>query len=261
MSTFRPTYITQLDGSRCANANCGCVGGAIAAARDWLGAKTGSAPAIRNEIGLFCPGTTNAQNDVAIKALYDTSMRRVYGISFDTFVDGIVAGSGVKFIIKYSAVKGTPYDGNPNFYGNHEIYANELRWNATLEREELLVYDPLANGRFAGCPKGPQWWPLSLVQKGVDALGVVDASFTRDTTSATRKVLYAGAAFRAKPTTASSSLGTLPRGAMVVVRTPVGGSEWLVNGHTGNLWFPATWNGKSGYIAYGWLRGPSGALS
>lgn len=257
---YRPPYATQLDGSRCASANCTPTSHGRAVARDWLGVKNGVASVIRNQVNLFCPGLTNGQCDRAIGALYGTAMDTKYGISFDTWVNGIVAGRGSCLIIKYSVVHGTPYDANPYFSGNHDIYVNELRWNAALSREEVLVYDPLANGRFRGCPNGSQWWPLSLVKKGVDALGVVDCSFTRDTVGNSRKVLYSGAAFRAKATVASANLLTFPRGAMITLTAKhVTGGGWTVNGKYGNLWRPCSYAGKSGFIAEGWLQGPTGA--
>lgn len=257
---YRPTFATQLDGSRCANANCTPTSHGRAVQRDWLGVKNGSASAIRNKVGLFCPGLTNGQCDRAIGALYGTAMQTLYGISWDAWVNGVFAGKASCIIIKYSVAHGTPYDANPNFSGNHDIYVNEGRFNAALGREEMLVYDPLANGRFAGCPNGPQWWPLSLIQKGVDALGVVDCSFTRDTVSNVHRVLYSGAAFRAKPTVASASLLTFPKGALITATgAHVKGTRWTVNGKDGWWWVPCTYSGKSGYISEGWIQGPTGA--
>ena len=51
-----------------------------------------------------------------------------------------------------------------SFRGNHAVYLRA----ATLvdEARKVPAYDPLADGRFKGCPNGRRLWPFWLVQSG-----------------------------------------------------------------------------------------------
>jgi hypothetical protein len=60
----------------------------------------------------------------------------------------------LSFSISYAVVSGTPYDGSPGFRGYHQVILSGGR-----------VYDPLADGRRAGIPKGPQRWPKDLLRR------------------------------------------------------------------------------------------------
>jgi len=137
---------------------------------------------IRNRIGVFCPGTSLAQNEAAVLPLYRVDMWPRYNIPWSSFVSLIVSGRGAAGLILYSVIAPTKFDGSPGFVGRHAIYINERR----ASDGAFLVYDPLADGRRAGIPKGPQWWPASLLKRAFGAFpgvddGHVSASYTRDT--------------------------------------------------------------------------------
>lgn len=187
--TYRPTFRKQGDGSRCAWTNCGCASHAMAADRDRRGVDPGTAygwlPSpveIRNKIAVFCPGTTLEQNKAALLPLYKVTMDPRYKVPWDTFRSLIVSGRGAVVCISYSVISGTSVDGSPGFTGNHAIYVNERRDSDGA----YFVYDPLADGRRTGIPKGPQWWSGSLLKRAAGAFsgsayGYVTASYTRDT--------------------------------------------------------------------------------
>ena len=129
-----------------------------------------------------CGGTTLQQNDNAATHLYLANMAVRYGVPWNTFRSFIIAGRGAIVQISYSVIHGTKYDASPNFYGAHAIYVNERR----ASDGAYLVYDPLADGRRSYIPRGPQWWPGTLLQRAAYAMpgtatGCINASFTIDT--------------------------------------------------------------------------------
>jgi hypothetical protein len=137
---------------------------------------------IRNRIGGGCDGTDLNENDLAVQHLYGVNMWVRYDVPWTTFRSLIISGRGAVVQIDYGIIAPTKYDASPGFYGNHAIYVNERRSSDGA----YLVYDPLADGRRKGIPKGPQWWPATLLQRAAYAMpgtdsGAVNASFTRDT--------------------------------------------------------------------------------
>jgi hypothetical protein len=188
--TYRPTFRKQGDGSRCQWQNCGPASQAMAAQRHRKGIDPKNVhgwppmPAeIRNQVSPHSCGATNMNElDVAAMHLYGVDMLVRYGIPWASFQSLIISGRGAIVQISYSVIHGTKYDACPTFRGNHGIYVNERR----ASDGAFLVYDPLADGRRAGIPKGPQWWPASLLKAAAYAMpgtaaGLVNASFTRDT--------------------------------------------------------------------------------
>jgi len=187
--TYRPTFRKQGDGSRCAWWNCNPASHAMASQRHRRGVDPKNhhswppMPAeIRNQIGGGCDGTSLNENDRAVIHLYAVDMAIRYNIPWASFQSLIISGRGAVVSIRYSVIAPTKYDASPGFTGNHAIYVNERR----ASDGAYLVYDPLADGRRAGIPKGPQWWPASLLKAAAYAYpgtnsGCVHASFTRDT--------------------------------------------------------------------------------
>ena len=186
--TYQPTFRKQADGSRCQWQNCNCASSAMATDRHRLGVDpvlpTGWLPMpaeIRQKISTaICRGTSHNENRDACKALYGVTLEPRYDVPWATFQSLIISGRGAATSIRYSVIHGTKYDACPTFYGGHDIYVNERR----ASDGAYLVSDPLADGRRAGIPKGPQWWPGSLLKAAAAAwtgAGLVDAMFTRDT--------------------------------------------------------------------------------
>jgi len=187
---YRPTFRKQGDGSRCQWSNCNCASHAMAADRHRKGVDPKNShgwlpmPAeIRNRISpSSCGGTSLNQNDSACQYLYSVDMAVRYNVPWATFRSLLISGRGAVVSIKYSVIAPTKYDGSPGFYGNHAIFVNEYR----ASDNKYLVYDPLADGRRTGIPKGPNWWPAKLLRDAGYAypgtnVGCIHASFTRDT--------------------------------------------------------------------------------
>lgn len=185
---YRPTFRKQGDGSRCQWSNCGPASHAMAADRHRRGVDPRTphgwlpTPAeIRNYIGP-CGGTSLQDNDAAVTHMYLVNMDVRYDVPWTTFRSFIIAGRGAVVQIDYGVIAPTKYDASPGFTGNHAVYVNERRSSDGA----YLVYDPLADGRRKGIPKGPQWWPATLLQKAAYAMpgtnaGTINASFTKDT--------------------------------------------------------------------------------
>lgn len=190
---YRPAFRKQLDGSECQGDNCGPASSAMASAR----AREGVDPAnkwpwppsprvIRDRIQAVlgsnrCGGTTFSQNEGAVSTLYAVDLQPRYNVPWATFRSLITSGRGAVVAIQYSALS-YARKGDKNFTGGHSVYVNERR----TSDGKYLVYDPLADGRRSGIPKGPQWWSATELQKAMYAYpgtntGCVHASFTIDT--------------------------------------------------------------------------------
>jgi hypothetical protein len=271
--TYRPKILKQGDGSQCQWHNCSPTSHAMAVDRDWLGARRAAPSKIRTHINAFCPGTTMGQNKAAIGPLYGTVTHPMFEISWQTFVDGIVAGRGAVVSTLYKVVHGTPFDSCRTFDGHHAIYVNERRWNATLNRYEFLVFDPLADHRFSWIPQGPQWWPGSLLQRAMLAAlndgGFVSCAFTRNTQNNVKKALYAGGFLRSGAGVNFGSKAGLVIGSLCTVAETVNGGPWTVNNQPGTAWYRITavsgqsasslFDSPSVFAAKGWFTGPTGA--
>ena len=125
-----------------------------------------------------CGGTDLNENDAATTHMYLVNMDVRYNVPWTTFRSLVISGRGAVVQILYSKVPAR-FDASPGFGGRHAIYVNERRSSDGA----YLVYDPLADGRRRGIPKGPQWWPASVLQAAAYAIpgtpvGEINASFT-----------------------------------------------------------------------------------
>lgn len=190
---YRPTFRKQLDGSSCAGNNCGPASASMAAQRHRLGVDPKNShgwppmpPEIRRRIiaayGGGCTGTSLNENDGAVNYLYGVNLAVRYDVPWASFKSMIISGRGAVVPLWYSVISPTKYDACPGFTTGHFVYVNERR----ATDGAFLIYDPLADGRRSGIPKGPQWWPATLLAKAMMAYpgtdsGCVHAAFTRDT--------------------------------------------------------------------------------
>jgi hypothetical protein len=183
---WEPPFLNgQLATSPCGGSNCLCWSTARAVERDSKGSIAAVTGDIRRWIsGTTCGGTALAQNAAAVKALYGVTLDIRYSLPFADYLTLIQAGRGAATYIGYAAMHGSGFDSFPTFNGGHGVYVGET------DGSRALVYDPGADGRYSGIPKGPQWWPLELLKKAAGAMpagtgtvgyGFVSAGFTRDT--------------------------------------------------------------------------------
>jgi hypothetical protein len=244
---YRPPFIKQLDGSTYGGYNCTLASMCMAVVRHYRGVNPpGTAlwyprPSdMRYKSGDRSGGTTLAQASALASKYYGASMSVRYSYAWSEFIKRIVEGRGAILQGSYSVLAPTAYDACPGFTGNHAVYVNERRYNSADHRYELLVYDPLADGRRAGIWKGPRWIPESLMKTFAGKLwlgsrtvgyGYCYTMYTRDTESDTQapaqietvlkyggvpygpRIMYArvaGARVRVAPTTASGT-GTILR--------------------------------------------------
>jgi hypothetical protein len=237
---YRPPFIKQLDGSTYGGRNCTVAASCMAAIRHTRGADpAGSAQwrptprYIRAKMGDYSGGTNLAQNEAIFYKLYRIDFDVHYRLPWANFVANIKIGRGAVFQGRYSVFHGTRYDASGTFMGNHAVYINEWRYNATKKRNEFLMYDPLADGRRRGIYKGPTWIDEATLKRFAAALqlnpnrdtrlglGYTFVMFTRDTEPslvlkyggvAYTKTLYAkvnGARIRKSPSTAAAISRTL----------------------------------------------------
>ena len=198
MPVYRPPFIKQLDGSRYGGVNCTMASAAMAAARHTRGKNpAGSAPwyprpsDLRTRTGDRVGGTTLAQADSVLIKAYGINLDVEYGIDWAEFRQRVTSGAGAILQGSYDAIYKTKWSGSNTFRGNHAVYVNEVRWNASYDRWEWLWYDPLLDGRRSGMLKGPQWVPDSIVRRFAFGLMITDnrkipfgkayAALTRDT--------------------------------------------------------------------------------
>jgi hypothetical protein len=194
MAEVRPTALQkQLDGSTWASENCAAASAAMTALRakrnvnpklgyPWL---TTSLPTMSSATRKWCNAHYNTSVvdglyqkwvNPAVKAMYGVSMGYAFGTNWSTLIAYLLDHRGITVTVMYSYFQGTPYAGS-SFRGRHRQYWNERRWNATKQRMEILVYDPLCDGRHPWIPKGPQWIPVSKLRQAAEAAGI-EISFT-----------------------------------------------------------------------------------
>ena len=275
---YRPPFIKQLDGSKYGGSNCTLASLSMALVRHYKGVNPpGTAfwyprPAdLRVKSGDHSGGTTLAQASSLASHYYGADLSVRYSYAWSEFIKRIVEGRGAILQGSYSVLAPTAYDACPGFTGNHAVYVNERRYNSTAKRYELLVYDPLADGRRAGIWKGPRWIPESLMKTFAGKLwlgsrtvgyGSCYTAYTRDTEAAGTTVpaqipttlryggvaygprkLYArvsGARVRERPTTKAPILRSLPINAEFAAYQRTHG-EWT-NGSS--LWYGSRAGGE-----------------
>lgn len=157
--------VIQFDGSFLASRNCFAAEGAMLVAFETGGQRRPSAAEfranVRNLDAWGHPTSPDVTGGGRPTQIVETA-RRAYGVTLDYRVmpfedayklglrDDVMAG----FSISYAPVAGGPLDASPGFTGLHGI-----------DMTGGEVYDPLADGRHAGIPNGPQKWPKALLRR------------------------------------------------------------------------------------------------
>lgn len=166
---YFPSHYPQLTNIVTAAVDCGAR--ATQTAIDWLtkGEFVPSIKRIRNVMG-DKDETNYTQWDSAIDRLasgYDASAT----LTNDPMVIAthIKNGGGVIVAIHYGVWDriARALSGSHTFKGYHAVFY--VGWKS--KNLKTRSYDSLYDGRFEGCPKGPQWVTLSKVMKAARAVG------------------------------------------------------------------------------------------
>jgi hypothetical protein len=150
-----------------AGSNCNCACGAMCVSLETAGTKRPSGSEFRANIRN--PGGAPDRAGGTNPSQIVETARRAYGVILDQrsmpFDDawslGASADKAVSLSISYAPIAPTQYDGSPGFTGNHQVLLSGG-----------MIYDPLADGRRRGIPKGPQRWPKALLRNACGRLNV-----------------------------------------------------------------------------------------
>lgn len=164
----KPVY--QLDGSTYAGSNCVAASDAMAIDRSTQGAKTTTGAHIRALTGDTSGGLLLDQVRIVNKTEYNLTCAQANKMSWPDFIDSTKDAGGIA-LIRYSVLVGTRFDASRgHFFGNHAVWVNHRNADGSWH-----VMDPLADGRYAGCPHGYQDWPDSFLRKAAGAFVVTIA--------------------------------------------------------------------------------------
>lgn len=87
--------------------------------------------------------------------------------TFDQFAASIQRGRATTVAIKYGNLP-AEYRCSRTFRDLHSVMISNVR---TFNGKQMFkVWDPLADGRYQGCPRGPIWYPIGVLK---DAAGFV----------------------------------------------------------------------------------------
>lgn len=159
----------QLDGSRFQGFNCGPASDSVYIRRATHGSRRPSSRGIRARTGDTSGGTTLRQlQDVNIS---DFGIRGVLfqPIAWDDLMAYARADRGFMLDIWYGVLRPTSHDCFRRRYSdNHRIYVNHM-----TRFGNLRYFDPGADGRYAGCPRGWQSIKPAVLK---EAAGKLDLS-------------------------------------------------------------------------------------
>lgn len=191
-SPHRPVFRKQLGDPTTTldSLNCTPASAAMAIDRATIGRIRVYGGQVRAATGDTSGGTNLTQMQTAVRK-WNVSLTVDYGLPMATFYSRLRAGRGAILQGASSATRNTKYRASFTFGGNHAWWVNEGRgWDRYGRPSEVLVYDPLADGRYSGIARSPFWLPryymelfASRLQIGTRTLGSgrVYAAFTRDT--------------------------------------------------------------------------------
>lgn len=148
------------DGGPFGGLNCNCACGAMLVALETGGAKRPTASEFRSRTRND-DGTPDVTGGTHPSQIVECA-QRAYGVTLDQrvmpFEDAWKLGQrsdvGVSVSISYAVIAGTRFDSSPGFTGFHQVVLSGGK-----------VFDPLADGRRAGIPTGPEAWPKDLLRR------------------------------------------------------------------------------------------------
>ena len=164
----------QLDGSATESYDCGVAACVMALDDASYGLIRPSTEAVRKRMG----GDRDATNPDQWKAAIDSYADRFTTLGLQSPRTAVVRGRSqaelwrllherrrrVIVALHYGTVakERRALWASRSYRGNHAVYLRAAR--IIDERRKVPAYDPLADGRFKGCPNGRRQWPFWLVR-------------------------------------------------------------------------------------------------
>ena len=167
---YRPRAVFQLKrdprhpkGSALGGVNCNPTAGAVLVDLTSCGGKRTTGAAVRELTNDTVGGTVLSVVASALRRGFDVDLD-IDTASFDRVTKALQAGRGVSLCGSSSATRGTRFQASETFDGNHQWALTDIR---TVEdgRLEILVFDPLADGRRRGIATSPMWISSSVVRE------------------------------------------------------------------------------------------------
>ena len=169
--TYWPRFQSQLRaGIPTAHVDCGVRSTQMAIDNATKGDKVPTVKRIR-EVGGMGTGPTNYYEwDVAVDKLgasQDVAGAKTNNI--EEVVRHLRRGHGVVLAVHYGRLRRLmpAKTGSETFNGYHAIFLKGWRSDPNRTR----VFDPLNDGRYRGCPKGPVWAPFSKLKDAALRIG------------------------------------------------------------------------------------------
>ena len=172
---YQPKHQRQLNGTPTAGEDCGVRSTSMAIDFATKGKTVPTMTALRTRMGVKTGATNTAQQKQGAES-YNTSAEtggrkpikatRYVGAPWSVFVGPLKNGNvAVVLSLSYKVInnKKPNLSGDKAFMGNHSVMFLGSRQTANGVTE-VLSYDSLYDGRRTGIPKGPQWWPLWLLE-------------------------------------------------------------------------------------------------
>lgn len=143
--------------------NCNPTAGAVLVDLTSCGVRRTSGAAVRE--------LTNDTVGGTILSVVAAALERGFGLeldidtaSFDRVIKALQAGRGVSLCGSSSATRGTRFQASERFDGNHQWALTDIR-SVEGGRLEILVFDPLADGRRHVIATSPMWIPTGIVRE------------------------------------------------------------------------------------------------
>lgn len=166
---YRPRAVFQLKrdpkhpiGSRLGGVNCNPTAAATLVDFATCGRRTTTGAAVRELTGDTEGGTTLGPVTRAVRRGFKVDMDRNTG-PWSGVIRALEAGRGVSLCGSSIATVGTAFQASETFDGNHQWAVTAIRTREGGGRE-ILVFDPLADGRRAAIARSPMWMPASIVR-------------------------------------------------------------------------------------------------
>ena len=175
MARYRPRPVFQLrpdaahaNGSELRSKNCNPSAAATLVDYVSCGKRRTTGAAVRELTGDTREGITLRQVASALERGFGVELD-VNTASFASVIVALRAGRGVSLCGSSNATRGTRWQASETFAGNHQWALTDIRFEAGRPTD-ILVFDPLADGRRSTIAKSPMWIPVSVVRKFASGL-------------------------------------------------------------------------------------------